>query len=204
MHPMEVPKILLEHIEPYRDLGIIHVCGKRGRWREVMLDPASWATLQQYAPVRAEYLRWRGVHDEHLIIGSNPRSDGSYAMTTAGVSGIIKRIVELLRNQGCLFSLKNVTPNIMRHTAESADWERVEHLPVKNPELSVCGQYGNSPAVAIKHYVRHSRRNAYILIKGGSIVDDTRQGMTGAHSDMQEFRNRFPESSLFVNPGDGI
>jgi len=93
----------------------------------------------------------------------------------------------------------------MRHTAESADWERVEHLPVKNPELSVCGQYGNSPAVAIKHYVRHSRRNAYILIKGGSLVDEIRNGDSGACSEMENLQKLFPESSMFYNNiGDGI
>lgn len=205
MHPMEVPKIMLEHIEPYRDLGIVHVCGKRGRWREVMLDPLSWASLQDYAPVRAQYLKWRGVNDEHLILASTPRSDGSYAMTTGGVSGIIKRMTELLRDQGCIYSLKKVTPNIMRHTAESADWERVEHLPVKHPELSVCGQYGNSPEVARKHYVRNSRRNAYILIKGGSLVDNVRQGNTGAAADLNDLGKRFPESNMFYNDiGFGI
>lgn len=170
-----------------------------------MCDPATWASLQEHAPARAAYLRWRGVNDEHLVLASNPRPDGSYGVTTSGVSGIVKRIVQELRDQGCIYSLKHVSANFMRHTAESADWERVEHLPVKHPELSVCGQYGNSPAVAIKHYVRHSRRNAYILIKGGSLVDEARQGNTGASADLNEMQKKFPESSMFFNDiGHGI
>lgn len=205
MHPKELPTIMLEHIAPYRDLTVITVCGKRNRWRDVMLDPVSDKALKEYAIERGKYLSWRGVVDEHLILASNPRlDDGSYAMTTAGVSAVIKRITLELQRQGCLASLKNVTPNIMRHTAESNDWERAEHLPVHHPELSIPNQYGNSLPVALKHYVKHSKRNAYILLKGGSIVDEAKQGNPGALSDMKTFQKGFPEMNSFPQFDVGI
>jgi integrase len=197
MHPREIPGIQLEHLERYKDIAVISVCGKRGRWREVMLDPYTWRALQDYAPERGKYLAWRGVSDEHLILGSLPRSDGSYAMSTPGVSAVIKRMKILLERQGCLQSLKNVCPNLMRHTAESNDWERAEHLPVHHPELSIPNQYGNSLSVALKHYVRHSRRNAYLLLKGGSIIDDLKKGSEGAEKSLNELKNQFPETNGF-------
>jgi site-specific recombinase XerD len=197
MHPKEIPGIMLEHIEPYKDIAVISVCGKRGKWREVMLDPYTWQALQDYAPERGKYLAWRGVSDEHLILGSLPRHDGSYAMSIFGVSGIIKRMKTLLERQGCLLSLKNVSPNLMRHTAESNDWERAEHLPVHHPELSIPNQYGNSLSVALTHYVKHSRRNAYMLLKGGSIIDDLKKGSPSAENDLNALKNQFPETNGF-------
>jgi site-specific recombinase XerD len=197
MHPKEIPGVMLVHIEPYKDVAVISVCGKRSKWREVMLDPYTWHALQDYAPERGKYLAWRGVSDEHLILGSLPRPDGSYAMSIAGVSGVIKRMKTLLERRGCLLSLKNVCPNLMRHTAESNDWERAEHLPVHHPELSIPNQYGNSLPVALKHYIRHSRRNAYLLLKGGSIIDDLKKGSASAENDLTRLKSQFPETNGF-------
>lgn len=204
MHPKEIPDIMLEHIEQYRDLAVISVCGKRNRWREVMLDPYTYTSLQEYSIERGKYVAWRDTRDEHLILSSTPRFDKSYQMSTPGVSAIIKRMTKELQKNGCLHSLKHVTPNIMRHTAETADWERVEHLPVKNPEMSVSGQYGNSPAVALKHYVRRSRRNSYILLKGGAIIDDAKNGDSKAPEKMQDLESDFPEISKFPNWDMGL
>jgi site-specific recombinase XerD len=204
MHPKEIPTILLEHIEPYKDVGVITVCGKKNRWREVMLDPYSWNVLQEYAPERGKYLAWRNVVDEHLALASTPRPDGSYQMTTPGISAIIKRMALLLQKQGCLYSMKNVTANIMRHTAESNDWERAEHLPIKNPELSITNQFGNSPAVALKHYIKHSRRNAYILLKGGAIIDDVKNGDSKGPEKLNILKKQFPETNAFPNFDCGL
>lgn len=204
LHPMEIPKIMLIHIEKYRDLHVINVEGKRGRWREVMLDPITNQALMEYAVARGKYLKWRGVNDEHLVLASSPRMDGSYQMTTGGVSAIISRIREDLKNQGHLFSLKNVTPNIMRHTAETADYERVEHLPVKNPEMSVTAQFGNSPTVARNHYVHPSRRNAYILLKGGYLLDEIREGNVQNLNQLRDLQSDFPETNLFRSPFEDV
>lgn len=200
LHPMEIPKIMLVHIEIYQDLHVINVEGKRGRWREVMLDPVTDQALREYAVERGKYLKWRGANDEHLVLASSPRFDGSYQMSTGGVSAIIQRIREELQGQGCLYSLKNVTPNLMRHTAETADYERVEHLPVKNPEMSVTAQFGNSPAVARRHYVRPSRRNAYMLIKGGFLMDGLRSGNLQNIEKLKDLQSNFLEADIFRRP----
>lgn len=207
MHPKELPGIKLEHIEPYHDLSVISVCGKKDRWREVMLDPITTSALKEYAVERGKYVAWRGTNDEHLILASNPSQDGSYKMSIGGVSEIIKRMARQLKKDGCLFSLKNVTPNIMRHTAETADWERAEHLPVHHPEMSITAQYGNSPRIALKHYVVRSRRNSYMLIKGGSILDNAREGDSGAInklSNMNDLLFNFPKENHFTDFGNGI
>jgi site-specific recombinase XerD len=193
LHPMEIPPIELAHVEPYRDLAVITVCGKRRRWREVMLDPVTWKALQDYAPARGKYLHWRHSDDSHLVLASEPRLDGSYMMTTGGVSAVVHRVARELRRKGCLHDLRSLKPNILRHTAESSDWDRVEHLPVVHPELSVSNQYGNSPATALKHYVRRSRRNAYILIKGGSLVDSLRRGEIGSEELKDGIARTFPD-----------
>jgi site-specific recombinase XerD len=207
MHPKEIPGIKLEHIEPYHDLAVISVCGKKDHWREVMLDPNTMEALKEYAVERGKYAAWRGTNDEHLILASNPTQTGSYKMSIGGVSEIVKRMARQLKKEGCLFSLKNVTPNIMRHTAETADWERAEHLPVHHPEMSITAQYGNSPRVALKHYVVRSRRNSYMLIKGGSILDNAREGDANAInklSSMNDLLFNFPKESSFTDFGNGI
>lgn len=205
LHPKEVPPILLDHIDKYKDLWVLTVCGKRGRWREVMLDPYSSSVLTSYGVERAKYLGKRGSTDNHLILASCPRfNTGSYEMSKAGVSAVIARMAKQLAKQGFLLNLKNVCPNIMRHTAESNDWERSEHLPIHHPELSVTGQYGNSPKTALKHYIRHSRRNAYMLLKGGSIVDELKGGSEDAKTSLQNLQKEFPETGAFPMYDAGI
>lgn len=194
LHPMEIPKILLEHIERHKDLFVISLEGKKGRWRETMLDEKSSQALRDYAPHRGAFLDSKNVFCEHLIINSAPQEKGSWKMGTPGISAIIRQMKRKMQREGCL-NIRNLCPNTLRQTAETRDWENSLNLNVRNAEMGIQAQYGNSK-VALKQYIQNSRRNAYILSKGSSLVERFKAGDNKAGEELRDLKIQYPESDM--------
>ena len=129
-----------------------------------MLDEDSFIALKDYAIKRAYYIAWRKIRDNHLFLNLIPKN-GSYAIDKSCVQSLVRRIKHELELSGCLWDLTYLNPQGCRRTAESAEFERAEYLPIPNAHLSIIGQFGHSMRVAEKHYWKKSKRNAYLLLK---------------------------------------
>jgi hypothetical protein len=164
LHPKEFPTILMTDIHPYEDLAYLHVYGKRNVPRDVMLDEDSFFSLKDYAIKRAYYVDWRRIHDDHLLLSLIPRN-GLFMIATSCIQSIVRRIKHELQLRGCLWDLSHLNPQGCRRTAETAEFERAEYLPIPNAHLSIIGQFGHSMRVAERHYWKKSKRNAYFLLK---------------------------------------
>ena len=93
--------------------------------------------------------------------------NGSYAIETSCIQSIVRRIKHELQLRGWVFYgiLSSLNPQGCRRTAETAEFERAEYLPIPNAHLSIIGQFGHSMRVAERHYWKKSKRNAYFLLK---------------------------------------
>jgi hypothetical protein len=121
-------------------------------------------------------------------------------MSTPGVQSVIRRIKTELLCQGCLWDLSALNPQGLRRSAESNEYERAEFLPINNPQLTIPGQFGHTQAVSEKHYWAKSKRNAYILAKGGCLVDKLRA--EGDEDRIQkQIQDEFPETSFYRDLG---
>jgi hypothetical protein len=185
---------------PYKDLAYIWpVLGKKMAQRFVMIDEETLKVLKIYLIERAHFVLRHKIKDDALLIAEVARN-GSYVLSKAGIQAIISRIKSELLLQGCIWDLSALNPQGLRRTAESVQYEQAEFLPINNPQLSIPGQFGHSQVVSEKHYWEKSKRNAYILAKGGQLVDKLRaDGNEGEIT--KKMQEDFPETSFYRDLG---
>jgi site-specific recombinase XerD len=207
LHPKEFPTITESQLHPYEDLAYITVYGKRDVPRDVMLDPDTFQALRIYMIERAHFMHVKKIHTVNIFLSLNPHN-GSWAITTAGVQAVVRRIKEQLKLKGCLWDLSAVNAQGCRRTAVSADYEKAEDSPIHHPEFTLSGQYGHSLTVAQKYYWKKSLKNAYRFIRGSHPRIEMQQKQDGESKSPQpddgDIRRIFPSQTFFNNFGVGI
>jgi site-specific recombinase XerD len=200
LRPLEMPRLKMGCIVPYKDLAYLWpVIGKKLAQRFVMLDQETLQVLKVYLIERAHFALRHHIKDDALLLAEVARN-GSYVISKAGIQAVIARIKTEMLCQGCLWDLSALNPQGLRRSAESAEYERAEFLPINNPQLSIPGQYGHSQQVSEKHYWAKSKRNAYLLAKGGPLVDKLRS--EGDEDQIKkEMQDNFPETKFYHDLG---
>ena len=200
LRPLEMPRLKMGCIYPYMDLAYLWpVLGKKMAQRFVMLDEETLKVLKIYMIERAHFILRHHIKEDNLLIAEVARN-GSYVISKAGIQAIILRIKTELLCQGCLWDLSALNPQGLRRSAESNEYERAEFLPINNPQLSIPGQFGHTQGVSEKHYWAKSKRNAYILAKGGRLVDKLRA--EGDENQIKkQIQDEFPETSFYRDLG---
>jgi site-specific recombinase XerD len=200
LRPLEMPRLKLTSIHPYKDLAYLWpVLGKKMAPRFVMLDEDTLGVLKIYMIERAHFALRHRIKEDCLLLAEVPQN-GTHQIAISGIQAIIRRIKSELSLKGCLWDLSSLNPQGLRRSAESNEYDRAEFLPINNPQLSIPGQFGHTQAISERYYWQKSKRNAYILAKGGKIVDKLRaeQNEEGIKWQIQE---EFPETNLFRDLG---
>lgn len=203
LRPLEIPRLKTTCIHPYKDLAYLWpVIGKKEAERFVMMDEETIEVLKVFMIERAHFALHHKVKDETLLLSEVPRA-GSYAISKAGVQAVLRRIKQELKLRGCLWDLNALNAQGLRRTATSDAYERAELLPINNPQLSICGQMGNTLQVSEKHYWKKSKRNAYMLAKGMKMINQYQE--EGDEKRIhEEMKREFPETNFYRDFGLGI
>lgn len=200
LRPLELPRLKMGCIHPYKDLAYLWpVIGKKLAERFVMLDQDTLNVLKVYLIERAHFALRHHIKEDGLLLAEVPQN-GSYELSKAGIQAVIARIKVELQCQGCMWDLSALNPQGLRRSAESIEYDRAEYLPINNPQLTIPGQFGHTQVVSEKHYWAKSKRNAYILAKGGRLVDKLRAA--GDEDQIKEtMQEEFPETKFYRDLG---